>query len=357
MSNPISPHETSLVEREEVPAKANSVRVQQLARQDHWPPAALDQALTLIDHYPRRTEWQQFINLVLLVLASALGVSGIFFFFAFNWNGLHRFAKLGVIEATLLVALGLAAYYRLDHLSGRIALTVAALLVGALLAVYGQIYQTGADVYTLFLLWAGLIMAWVFVAKFAPLWLLWLVLLNVSLGLYWDQVPFDAPYQRAIYQLLILLNGVPWLLWTWLRRREGFDWLRSPWIGRLPAVATLVFMVINNAQLIFLIDDVRWRIPNERLNLGLTAIGFALYVITLVAVYLWYTRRNPDLFMLALAAFSLVFTTNIALVEQLPFDPMAVGCVSGSFMVQTAIVVAWLRWVQRQQEEAARAEN
>ncbi len=39
-----------------------------------------------------------------------------------------------------------------------------------LLAVYGQTYQTGADPYELFFGWAILIIGWVAISRFAPLW-------------------------------------------------------------------------------------------------------------------------------------------------------------------------------------------
>jgi uncharacterized membrane protein len=44
--------------------------------------------------------------------------------------------------------------------------------VGVLQAVFGQIYETGADSYVLFLIWALLIIGWVAIGGYAPLWLL-----------------------------------------------------------------------------------------------------------------------------------------------------------------------------------------
>ena len=50
----------------------------------------------------------------------------------------------------------------------------AALLVGALLALVGQTYQTGADTFELFAVCAAAILPWVLVACFPTLWVLWL---------------------------------------------------------------------------------------------------------------------------------------------------------------------------------------
>src|SRR3989338_6298780 len=160
-------------------------RLRQLARSGILNDPALERALTIIGHTPDAARWARFLDLLLLVAGTGFIVSGIFFFFAFNWADLHRFAKLGLLEAAVLAATGLAFWRGLDRLSGKIALSAAALLVGALLAVYGQIYQTGANAYELFLTWAVLILGWAVIGKFTLLWFVWSVLLNLSLIYYW----------------------------------------------------------------------------------------------------------------------------------------------------------------------------
>ena len=47
--------------------------------------------------------------------------------------------------------------------AGKAALLAASLFVGALLALIGQIYQTGADTFEMFAAWAALILPWVLV--------------------------------------------------------------------------------------------------------------------------------------------------------------------------------------------------
>src|SRR5690606_36100162 len=52
----------------------------------------------------------------------------------------------------------------------------AALTTGALLALIGQIYQTGADIWQLFAGWSALMLPWVLLSRSAASWvLLWLV--------------------------------------------------------------------------------------------------------------------------------------------------------------------------------------
>ncbi len=73
------------------------------------------------------------------------------------------------------------------------ALFAAAVLVGPLLGVYGQTYQTGADPWGLFAFWALLILPWVVVAHFTALWILTIALLDTALVLYWIQVASSRP--------------------------------------------------------------------------------------------------------------------------------------------------------------------
>ena len=57
-------------------------------------------------------------------------------------------------------ALARGVEHGLDAVAGRISLFATAFLSGILLAVFGQVYQTGADPYGLFLAWALLILPW-----------------------------------------------------------------------------------------------------------------------------------------------------------------------------------------------------
>ena len=52
-------------------------------------------------------------------------------------------------------------------------LVLAGLFLGALLALLGQIYQTGADTWELFAWWALLLLPWALAGASQALWLLW----------------------------------------------------------------------------------------------------------------------------------------------------------------------------------------
>lgn len=127
-----------------------------------------------LGHLQTRGDWLTWARLNLLVIGALLMLSGVVFFFAYNWADMGRFQKLGLIFAALAGhALG-TGWLGLGRLSGQIMLTSACVFTGVFLAVFGQIYQTGADAYELFVGWSALILPWVMIARFAPLWMFWL---------------------------------------------------------------------------------------------------------------------------------------------------------------------------------------
>lgn len=179
----------------------------------------------------------------------------------------------------------MANHLDLDKLSGKVALTSGAVLVGVLLAVFGQVYQTGADVYTLFLNWALLIIGFVLVGNFAPLWLLLQALLNLTFFLYWDQVWTTGELPGG--QILFLFNVAVRFLWEILRR-WGLKWVEARWLVEITAAVALGFVTIAMLDFIFdrselsTLTVMEWSVP-------------ILYGIALVLMLLVYMRWIHDL--------------------------------------------------------------
>jgi uncharacterized membrane protein len=323
----------------DTPATAENLR--RLALNGVLGAEALEQALKIIHHRPNRTAWERFLDWLLLVLGAGFTVSGIFFFFAFNWADMHRFFKLGLLEFVLLVAVGLAFWRGLDRFSGKIALGAAGLIVGALLAVYGQIYQTGADSYELFLGWALLITGWVLISRFTPLWFVWVLLFNLGLVFFWIQIVGDI--DSKLYLSVFLLNGSAILLWEIFHAR-GTDWLKSRWAPRLLSLPGFVALATPTITLII---SSGWS-RNQDPWLGLMAF---LFIGTSGVVLYIYSQKILDLFMLTICAFSLMvaFNTWVAIALE-DLDIYLFFCLSGLFIGQAALVVTWLRRVSRSWE-------
>ena len=294
-------------------------------------PEQFEQALDITGYRPSRRQWQSFLDVLLLALGVGLVASGILFFLAFNWQDLHRFVKLGIVEVSIIIAVGLAIWQGLERVQGKILLTAAALLVGGLVAVYGQIYQTGADAYQLFLSWTLLITGFVLVGKFAPLWLLWLGLANLTIAL--RGAVIDESGGRTLFYLF-LVNAVAVIAWEIMYRRT-IDWADNRGMARINAVIMLFPLVANNLILVFEFN----RTTSDPLLLFLLPVSL---LVAFSMIY-WYSRRFFDGFMLIITAVAICLCFNTWLMNTLDlgdFTPFALG-----FLVigQTAGVVTWIR--------------
>lgn len=156
----------------------------------------------LVTHvYNQKEDWQKFLKYVFIASGVGFTVAGVLFFFAYNWADLPKFVKLGLTQLLIIATTLAVLFIKTNGKIRNIVLTGSAILVGVLFAVYGQIYQTGADAYDFFLGWTIFITLWVLVSNFATLWLLYILLVNTTFVLFIDQV---GPDWSAILILFIL---------------------------------------------------------------------------------------------------------------------------------------------------------
>lgn len=146
--------------------------------------------------------WTRFLQVFSLALGSGLMLAGIIFFFAYNWESLHRFAKMGISVALILAVFAVVMAAKMNDITRKIMVSVLCGLVGVFWAIFGQAYQVKADSYVFFLTWAACILVWVWVADFCPLWAFLVAL--VSMGV----VPLL--YIKEWFMTLLMLYGVAW---------------------------------------------------------------------------------------------------------------------------------------------------
>ena len=85
------------------------------------------------------------------LIAALVSVAGITAFFAWNWADLGYMVKFALIQSGVAGTALLAWRLGIDSIGGSASLFSSAFLVGVLFAVFGQVYQTGADPYGLFI--------------------------------------------------------------------------------------------------------------------------------------------------------------------------------------------------------------
>lgn len=111
-------------------------------------------------------------------------ITGVTCFIAYNWNKIGNFTKMS-IPMTLII-LGIIGWFIFQNkkLYRELSLFSSSFFIGTLFAVFGQIYQTGADPYTLFRNWGIFILIFSFIEKFYPLWTLNITVFTISGMLY-----------------------------------------------------------------------------------------------------------------------------------------------------------------------------
>jgi len=261
------------------------------------------------------SSWFSWAERNLLFFGSALILSGIIFFFAYNWSAMGKFFKLGLIEAGI-AACAIGSYFLgLNRLTGRILLLSASVLLGVLMAVYGQTYQTGADAFELFTGWAVLISGWVVVSEFAALWLIWLILINTGTILYWVQViePAHAERLEFLYVILAALNGAA-LAFRELGIKRGFKWLEGRWLRCILLTAILIALSISPITLIF--DHIHFK--------DTTALSALAWPVVALGGYLCYRHILPDMISLALIIMN-VCLILLSYIGQLMLDHSGYG--------------------------------
>ena len=188
--------------------------------------------------------WARWAGRTILALGAGHLLAGIVSFFAYNWADMSAFAKFATVEAGLVIALAGAWFTGIERAVGRILLIAASILVGVLLAVIGQVYNTDADEYSLFVPWTVLILPWVVASRSAAHWTVWLVVLYLALSLYGEQALI--PEGRLTESALAVGLGALAALVLALREaavRKGMAWLAAGWIriGLLIAALGLLF--------------------------------------------------------------------------------------------------------------------
>ncbi|MEN8139198.1 MAG: DUF2157 domain-containing protein [Bacteroidota bacterium] len=193
--------------------------------------------------YNNVEDWKKFLRLFIISLGIGFTTAGIVFFFAYNWADLHKFIKLGIIESLIVITTGVVLLSKINIDIKNIIITGATVLVGVLFAVFGQIYQTGANAYDFFLGWTMFVTIWVIVANFSPLWLVYLTLVNTTLILYSQQVAHDWS-DVFLFTMLLLINSG--FLIGILLRIKIINKIKSPnWFTNIFALASVFFATIG----------------------------------------------------------------------------------------------------------------
>ncbi|WP_460872919.1 GDYXXLXY domain-containing protein [Paralcaligenes ginsengisoli] len=293
--------------------------------------------------------WVEFFRKTTFSLGSLLLASAAICWIAANWAHATAFQKLAGAQAVMAIIILVACLlerYPLTHKDRNFSVSanltgLAGVAIGALLALVGQIYQTGADSWQLFAWWALLLLPWLIAVRTVFLGLLWVLVVNVGVILYfgftdgWMWLP-AYPFYLEICLGLAALDSV--LLWCWECRigQFGDRWRIGPRVLGAVVPALLVGAVLTC-----------FGSPSSYSShfvalLGLGVTGFMAWI---------YTRIRPDLAMVCLAA---VGAFTVVTVDLLSFIQSELALL-GLILILMLFSGVLLRWLSRRPGVSAKA--
>jgi len=303
---------------------------------------------------PSRASWlaagERFCTLAGAVLLAAAVV----FFFAYNWDGMHRFAKLGLAAGALGLCVAAALASRPAGLAWQSALFGAALCTGALLALIGQTYQTGADIWELFAAWTVLMLPFVLLARAWPTWFLCLLVSNLWVtrmllqdGALWQIGVRDDAVKLALW---LLLNT----LW-WLAAWRGGRWMLSAPSRHLERVsAALALAGLAWGAIVGVFGSAA-----REDGLGGFVVYLPLFIAVVAAGFWYYRHRRLDVVMLGMGGVASVAVATGVLLRILLVDDgrfvdrlvFSLFVTAGFVLVASGYLAVWLKNLTRQQHQ------
>jgi len=324
--------------------------------------AAVNVALGLSGARPDRVEWRAFAARILH--AAGLGGlgAGLLFFVAANWQAWGPLGRFALLQAGLLLGMGVALWRPPPQRLGAAALLLATLLTGGLLALFGQSYQTGADVHELFFTWALLTLPFALAALSGAVWALWWTVLNVGLALLCGWLGTDHMFWRfiagwgwgrpalMILPCLVNLAAAGGFL---ALRRTRFAEAAPPWLLRYLATLGVAYGTAATLPVAggFVAGD-------AAANASQDAIVVLIYAAMSVAITIATWRRRQDVFPLTLLAGSWIAISTAWLAHSMRLNDLgelfmiALWLIGSSTVAGMALMHWWRQWRARPTEGA-----
>lgn len=285
---------------------------------------------------PDNRQWAYWLDRLLAGAGVLLVALGVVFFFAWNWDEIPRLGKFALAASALSGFTGMALFSADRSVLQQSALLGCGIATGALLALLGQTYQTGADIWQLFAAWAALMLPWVLLSRSTACWALCWAVANLALlrffsaSMWFGLFAGFSAYQALLIIALANLAALAMfeLLGRVLLGHSGRSLHRLCTLAGLTAL--LVGAIIGWWQEAF--------VP--------LLIGFAIAAGLGVPLYRWW---RLDLPILALLLFGLIAIGSAGLFKTLTAYQgfLAFNAVGLFVVISSALASLWLHRVYR----------
>ncbi len=278
-----------------------------------------------------------FFSHLFTLLGAIFLASGVMFFIAYNWEVLGKFFKFGIVEFAILGSFVLAYFLKEESFGFKSAIVVGSFLIGVLLALFGQVYQTGAQPYELFVTWVLLVLPIALLAKFSAIWLFEIVLINFIIFLYdFNYIMSYSESRYAKIDTLFIVNFVILIAWSLLSNHISF--LNKKYAIRF--IATLATFWGTVAVIQFMIDR------------HSSAIGLLAYIIFMFYMFYRYRVKELDIYILSILLFSLNLSA-LSLLARMKFHDILPILTIGTFIAVGGgfLSISWLKSIIGEEDE------
>ena len=174
-------------------------------------------------------------------------IAGVTSFTAYNWASMSNVEKLA--DPSVLIIAGLVAYLFLEkEIYKNLAIFFSSFMIGTLFAVYGQVYQTGADVWVLFRNWAIFLIIPMVATGYYSVMTLFSIVVAISTSFY-----LDLYLSGAIVPFLSSLTfGIILMVYPFLQKRFNFKF-NNIFYNTMIGIFYICFMTSGFAAII--VDD------------------------------------------------------------------------------------------------------
>ena len=182
-----------------------------------------------------------------LIFSIVFLIAGITSFTAYNWASMSNVEKLAI--PSVLIVAGLVAYLFLEkEIYKNLAILFSSFMIGTLFAVYGQVYQTGADVWILFRNWAIFLIIPMVVTGYYSVMTLFSIVVAIS-----TSFCLDLYLSGAIVPFLSSLTfGIILMVYPFLQKRFNFKF-NNIFYNTMIGIFYICFMTSGFAAII--VDD------------------------------------------------------------------------------------------------------
>ncbi len=294
-----------------------------------------------LDKIIEKENFTTFFSHLFTLLGAIFLASGVMFFIAYNWEVLGKFFKFGIVEFAILGSFILAYFLKEESFGFKSAVIVGSFLIGVLLALFGQVYQTGAETYELFIMWALLVLPIALLSRFAGIWLFEIVLINFIIFLYdfsYIEGYYEGYYTSRYIKIdtLFIVNFTILIAWSLFSNHINF--LNKKYAIRFIAALATIWGTVAVIQ--FMID--RHSSP----------IALLAYMIFMFYMFYRYRVKEIDIQILSILLFSLNLTA-LSLLVRMNFHDILPILTLGTFIAIGGgfASITWLKNIAGEENE------